>query len=83
MGMIENISILLIVYTDIFMPGYGYILGHSDHSAFTAEVLLAVFAWLLLGPILSPILGPVHGSAHVLLCCEKLLVPCPCGTLAI
>ena len=24
------------------MHGYGYILGHSDHSAFTAQVLLAV-----------------------------------------
>ena len=40
-GLIENIY-LLIVYTDIFMHGYGYILGHSDHSAFTAQVLLAV-----------------------------------------
>ena len=40
-GLIENIY-LLIVYTDIFMHGYRYILGHSDHSAFTAQVLLAV-----------------------------------------
>ena len=63
------------------MHGYGYILGHSDHSAFTAQVLLAVFSWLffirkivyfnyflspILGPILSPILGPVQGPVHVL-----------------
>ena len=66
MGMIENISILLIVYTDIFMHGYGYILGHSDHSAFTVQGLLAGFAWLFLGPLLSPISGPVQGPAHVL-----------------
>ena len=66
MGMIENISILLIVYTDIFMHGYGYILGHSDHSVFTVQGLLAVFAWLFLGPLLSPISGPVQGPAHVL-----------------
>ena len=62
------------------MHGYGYILGHSDHSAFTAQVLLAVFWWLflsgkmyvliiflspILGPILSPILGLVQGPVHV------------------
>ena len=66
MGRIGNMSIFLIVYRDIFMHGYGYILGHSDHSAFTVQVLLAVFAWLFLGPLLSPISGPVQGPAHVL-----------------
>ena len=30
------------------MHGYGYILGHSGHFAFTAQVLLAVFSWLFL-----------------------------------
>ena len=33
--------VLIGVYTDIFMHGYGYILGHSDHSAFTVQILLA------------------------------------------
>ena len=39
--LVEN-TFFLIVYTDIFMHGYGYTLGHSDHSAFTAQILLAV-----------------------------------------
>ena len=61
------------------MHGYGYILGHLDHSAFTAQVLLAVFSWLflsgkmyvliiflrlILGPILSQILGPILGPVQ-------------------
>ena len=76
MGLIENIYFAY-VYTDIFMHGYGYILGHSDHSAFTAHVPLAVFSWLFLSGkmyIFESNFGSSPGSSPCFVLCRQSIV---------
>ena len=39
--LIENTFFPYRLYGYIHASGYGYTVGHSDHSAFTAQILLA------------------------------------------